>query len=224
MVGERLLSRLGDQEISLRKETSLVFSSLDAIHVVPKLFDRLYDKSEKVRSAADVALINLLKGDSDVAKTISTLLDCMRHGTPENQLESPQNPTDLYEKVEDDTDIPSNPSQLLNMDTKTKQRSLDRVFRLIPKWAECIPSFAWESIIQSVIEKLWSFPQDSIVVKFLSKISSQLSSNCVFVILQVTEKMRSQPKMPDKLESELIAQDLLSSLHHTLYYQSSSPK
>jgi hypothetical protein len=61
-----LLDRLGDDEIGLRKETSKLFSTLDPLFIVPKLFDKIYDKNEKIRSSADVALINLLKGHKDV--------------------------------------------------------------------------------------------------------------------------------------------------------------
>jgi hypothetical protein len=131
----------------------------------------------------------------------------MRHGS--TKIETPPNdPNELNSRITEGKQsfIPSDPSQLnMIIENKTKkpeERDLERIYRLIPKLGETLPEYVWPQIIKSVIEKLWSYPRDSIIIQFLSKLSLQLSNCSVFVISVVISKLKDQTNLSSQFFSQ----------------------
>lgn len=133
----------------------------------------------------------------------------MRHGTFENES-PPFDPSELNKRITEGNSsfVPSDPSQFGKMgqlndvtNNQNPPRDLDRVFRLIPKLSEVLPPFVWPQIIEALLEKLWSYPRDSIVVQFLNKISPQLSDNSNLVFQKIIQKLDFQTDLNSEVFS-----------------------
>ena len=121
----------------------------------------------------------------------------MRHGELIHE-NPPNDPNELNSRILEGKKslIPSDPSQITSIfqsnTTNQQERDLERIYRLIPKLAESLPEYVWPQIIQSVFEKLWSYPRDSVIIQFLSKISLQLSNCSSFVFSKIVLKLKEQ--------------------------------
>ncbi|ELR16027.1 HEAT repeat domain containing protein [Acanthamoeba castellanii str. Neff] len=197
-LADHLLKRLYDTELTLRLEASALFANLEPRDIVPALVRLVYDKDARVRSAADQALLALMQGHPDVTGTVSILLDhlCERHTSDEKRESSA---TKLTPGV---IGTPKAlPADTLQRREKQRDELAERVLRLVPKWAEKLPAHVWPSLISVLLSHLFARPEEPVIVKFLSKVGTQLGQHLLDFLPLVLQRMETQESLTEELLS-----------------------
>ncbi|KAG9449445.1 hypothetical protein H6P81_009410 [Aristolochia fimbriata] len=157
-ISRQLLGCLGDGDPMIQARVPSLLSRLDPSFVLPSLVHRSSCPDERANLSASDAILEVLKYHNKNVDVVFILLDCIR---------------DLHEAPDPPgTSLENTPSNPLSLQAGTKL-DIDRVFCLIPKWAESVQN--WTSLIAPLIEKMFAEPSNAIIVRFLSHISENLA-------------------------------------------------
>lgn len=168
-IANKLLDRLTDEDDVIREQTSNLLPLIDPSLVLPGVVRLVYSSDGKVQSSACEACIGVLKYHNKF-EVICVLLDCLSNL---NQIqELPETDGCLEEGAKLDT---------------------DRIFKLIPQWAKSVQD--WNSLVGSLIDKMFAEPSNVIIVRFLNCISEYLMEAIDVVLHRVLSQMRGQKEI-----------------------------
>lgn len=169
-IANKLLDRLTDEDDVIREQTSNLLPLIDPSLVLPGLVHLVYSSDGKVQSSACEACIGVLKYHNNKFEVICILLDCLSNLNQRQEL--PETDGSLDEGAKLDT---------------------DRIFRLIPQWAKSVQD--WNSLVGSLIDKMFAEPSNVIIVRFLNCISEYLMEAIDVVLHHVLSQMRGQKEI-----------------------------
>lgn len=168
-IANKLLDRLTDEDDVIREQTSNLLPLIDPSLVLPGVVRLVYSSDGKVQSSACEACIGVLKYHNKF-EVICVLLDCLSNLNRIQEL--PETDGCLEEGAKLDT---------------------DRIFKLIPQWAKSVQD--WNSLVGSLIDKMFAEPSNVIIVRFLNCISEYLMEAIDVVLHRVLSQMRGQKEI-----------------------------
>lgn len=172
-IANKLLERLGDEEIMIREQASKLLPMIDPSLYLPALVGLVYSLDENQSSASD-AIIGVLKHHSQKIEIIFLLLDCLSNNS--KSLEFPQSAGDKGSKLD-----------------------TDRVLKLVPVWSKSVQD--WNFLIGPLVDKMFANPSNAIIVKFLSYISESLADVADLVLHHVLLHVREQKEIDESFLS-----------------------
>lgn len=210
---EELLARLHDEDIGLRVKAARLFGRVQPAFVAPRLCRMMGSRDDRVRSAAGSAIVTLMSDAIDTVDAALVLLDCIRHG-PSGESEMPQSPAEIGVAREAPVELPQESS-----------RWQDRVLNLIPRWASNLSDDAWMRLAPAVVDKVFSAPQDRVLVKFLSSVVSSAGPHRPYheMIARVAHRMETQAVLTATLLEEGAVDDLSAAAVRDLLFERLSP-
>lgn len=93
---QHMLKRLSDDDVGVRNVASKLFCFVDPLTTVPILADRLSDRDDRVRSAAERALRDMLSRHGDPTFVFTTMVGALQRGSV---LPPPTNPGQIGQTV-----------------------------------------------------------------------------------------------------------------------------
>ncbi|KAG0238329.1 hypothetical protein BGW42_005562 [Actinomortierella wolfii] len=198
-----LLSKLNDTDLKIRMTSSHIASSIDPAKLVHALVPNLLSKDEKTRSSAELALVECLltqRKDRPASEGLIALVDAIRMKLPEpttsqtsaSKTTSIKSPGQLLSKQKRPTPAPApTPSMTKGPDENTLR--LERVARVIHKWAEAVPSTMWPLYIERLVVKTYGSPSDQNLIRVWKEIGPLVATStegmtcllqCVLSILE----------------------------------------
>ncbi|KAG0245254.1 hypothetical protein BGW41_002723 [Actinomortierella wolfii] len=198
-----LLSKLNDTDLKIRMTSSHIASSIDPAKLVHALVPNLLSKDEKTRSSAELALVECLltqRKDRPASEGLIALVDAIRMKLPEpttsqtsaGKTTSIKSPGQLLSKQKRPTPTPApTPSMTKGPDENTLR--LERVARVIHKWAEAVPSTMWPLYIERLVVKTYGSPSDQNLIRVWKEIGPLVATStegmtcllqCVLSILE----------------------------------------
>ncbi|XP_020211045.1 uncharacterized protein LOC109795896 isoform X1 [Cajanus cajan] len=163
-IADKLLERLGDEEIMIREQASKLLPMIDPSLYLPALVDLVYSPDESQSSASD-AIIGVLTRHNQRIEIILLLLDCVSNTS--KSLDHPQSTGDEGSKLD-----------------------ADRVLKLVPVWSKSVQD--WNFLIGPLVDKMFADPSNATNVKFLSYISENLANVADLVLHHVLLHVKEQ--------------------------------
>ncbi|KAL0482823.1 hypothetical protein AKO1_014220, partial [Acrasis kona] len=167
ILADQLLLRLDDSELHIRTHASDLFAHVDPNKIVPKLIKLELHKSERIRSAAHIALKNCLCHQNRTQSSDCWLItmDAIRDIFNVTHSESPAitSPADIIKVV---------PSSVPSADVNVEQckQVAQRIFEAImPSVAEKLSLSACWEIIKGITNKVIASPSDSLLIYMMSQ-------------------------------------------------------
>ncbi|KAH9302150.1 hypothetical protein KI387_013733, partial [Taxus chinensis] len=187
-IAKHLLDRLGDEELTNRVQASKLFAQLEPSFVLPALVRFVYSSDARVRSAASVALVAVLKGQSDPCNVISMLLDCVRNTIQSVSL--PKHPGQVGEQLYPGSATSHSGPRL----------DVDRIMHLVPKWSTVVQD--WDSLVKMLLSKMFAEPSNPIIPRFLGQISDHLADVANIVFRLILSHMLKQQEVNEDMLSK----------------------
>ncbi|XP_061373685.1 uncharacterized protein LOC133316013 isoform X2 [Gastrolobium bilobum] len=172
-IANKLLERLGDEEIVIREQASKLLPVIDPSLYLPALVGLVYSTDESQSSASD-AIIGVLKRHNQRIEVILLLLDC---------LSNIRETLDLPQSTED----------------KGSKSDPDRVLKLVPEWSKSVQN--WNFLVGPLVDKMFADPSNATIVRFLSYISETLANVADLVLHHVLLRVREQKKIDESFLS-----------------------
>ncbi|KAL2320785.1 hypothetical protein Fmac_029754 [Flemingia macrophylla] len=166
-IANKLLERLGDEEIIIREQASKLLPMIDPSTYLPALVDLVYSSDGNQSSASD-AIIGVLTRHNQRIEVILLLLDCVSNTN--KSLDLPQSTRDEGSKL--DADI---------------------VLKLVPVWSKSVQD--WNFLIGPLVAKMFADPSNATIVKFLSYISENLANVADLVLHHVLLHVKEQKQI-----------------------------
>lgn len=188
ILGRELLSRLQDEELSLRTQAATLFAHLHPKEIIPQLVQMTVHRDVRVRSAADKALVTLLRQHKNIPQTVLTLLDSLRKLNADSSCSASAHATVEQQQI---------------------PKMIERIMKLLPSWAAEMPSHIFIEIIPETLKLFFNYPSESIFVKFLSALSPHFSQFPMLIFPEVTQKMRRQPKLSESISNGTEIQNII---------------
>ncbi|CAN6454147.1 unnamed protein product [Victoria cruziana] len=160
-ITKHLLERLGDEDLINRVSAAKLFSQLDPTFVLPALLNCIYSHDKRVQSAASNAVVAILKCRKDKLDTIFVLLDCLRNFSRSSNAAKVS--VQAAETIASD---------VLPLGSGSR-KDTDLVLRLTPEWSASVPD--WSSLIEPLLDKMFSDPSNAILLRFLSYINKEMA-------------------------------------------------
>ncbi|TKY62599.1 hypothetical protein E2542_SST12457 [Spatholobus suberectus] len=173
VIANKLLERLGDEEIMIREQASKLLPMIDPSLYLPALVGLVYSSDESLSSASD-AITGLLKRHNQRIEIIFLLLDCL--SSTSKSLDLPQSTGDKGSKLD-----------------------TDRVLKLVPVWSKSVQD--WNFLIGPLVDKMFADPSNATIVKFLSYISENLANVADLVLHHVLFHVREQKEIDESFLS-----------------------
>ncbi|MCL7036267.1 hypothetical protein MKW94_009830 [Papaver nudicaule] len=171
---KHLVDRLGDDELSIRIQSSNLLPMTDPHLVLPDLVRLVYSPDERTRSSACDALAAVLKSHNKNPNLIIMLIDYLS-----NRYQSPGL-----------SRTPGAEGGGSNFDG-------DRILGLVPEWAKSVED--WNIFIEQLVDKMFSEPSNVVIARFLSCISEYLADTSNVLLPRVLLHMQGQKEMCKKL-------------------------
>ncbi|KAK9766404.1 hypothetical protein K7432_004541 [Basidiobolus ranarum] len=219
---EQLFDRMTDEQITLRNIASRLLSYYDPLDTFSRISKRLISPDAITRSSAEAALISMLNEHNRNAEGVLSLLDLLRslskatHSANAKLLPLPSNPGEIH----------SIRAAISNQDDgQATQKQIERLFDLIKKWTQLIPDQLWSDLVKPLLRKSYSFPKDTILVRFWNTVSEGIGRNPLSVdmlLSELTKILISQPRLTQEMldsnseESSLEMQTILFLRLHPL--------
>ncbi|RDY02152.1 hypothetical protein CR513_14431, partial [Mucuna pruriens] len=172
-IANKLLERLGDEEIMIREQASKLLPMIDPSLYLSALVGLVYSTDESQSSASD-AIIEALKHHNQRIEIIFLLLDCLSNTS--KSLDLPQSTGDKGSKLD-----------------------TDRVLKLVPVWSKSVQD--WNFLIGPLVDKMFADPSNATIVKFLSYISENLANVADLVFHHVLLHVREQKEIDESFLS-----------------------
>lgn len=185
-----LLARLGDLDISVRREASRLFAVSEPSGVLAHLARLLHDRDDRPRSAAESSILALLTGHEDPAGVVAAIIDIAR--LPASQalsqgasMRQPRHPGEI-----------ASPPR-----TSPKGAAAgwpDRLLRVLSKWASGAPRDPWRASITAVVNKLFGAPQDPVLVRACSQLAGAMSREVDAVLPLIEARLEELKRVDDE--------------------------
>ncbi|XP_022634851.1 uncharacterized protein LOC106757598 isoform X2 [Vigna radiata var. radiata] len=172
-IANKLLERLGDEEIMIREQASKLLPMIDPSLYLPALVGLVYSSDERQSIASD-SIIEVLKHHNQRIEVIFLFLDCLSNTSI--SLDLPQ----------------SNGDEGSKLDT-------DRLLKLVPIWSKSVQD--WNFLIGPLVDKMFANPSNATIVKFLSYISENLATVADLVLHHVMLHVRDQKQIGESFIS-----------------------
>jgi hypothetical protein len=144
----------------------------------------------RTRSAADVAIVSLMKANLTEARfpaAVVAFIDSMRTDSTATSA-TPASPADIG---------------AMSRPVAAQSKVAERMARLVPEWASSAPENLWGSVVEPVIQKLFAFPDDTTVVQAFRVLAPFLCKpNASMLISLIAARMRVQPNLPEEKDVE----------------------
>ncbi|KAI3891549.1 hypothetical protein MKX03_033096 [Papaver bracteatum] len=172
---KHLIDRLGDDEHSIRIQSSNLLAMMTDPHLVlPDLVRLVYSPDERRRSSACDALAAVLKFHNKSPNLIIMLIDYLSNLYHSSGLSR----------------TPGGEGGGSNLDS-------DRILGLVPEWAKSVED--WSIFIEQLVDKMFSEPSNVIIVRFLSCINEHLADSPNVLLPRILLYMQGQKEMCRKL-------------------------
>ncbi|KAK7244632.1 hypothetical protein RIF29_39457 [Crotalaria pallida] len=192
-VANKLLERLGDEEIVIREKASKLLPMIDPSLYLPALVGLVYSSDESQSSATD-AIIGVLKHHNQEIEVIFLLLDCLSNIS--QSLDLPQSTRDKGSKLD-----------------------TDQVLKLVPEWSKSVQD--WNSLVGPLVDKMFADPSNAIIVRFLSYINENLANVADLVLHHVLLRSREQKEIDESFlsrwESRSYTSDEFEEMQRSLF-------
>ncbi|KAI3911793.1 hypothetical protein MKW92_045211 [Papaver armeniacum] len=172
---KHLIDRLGDDEHSIRIQSSNLLAMMTDPHLVlPDLVRLVYSPDQRTRSSACDALAAVLKFHNKSPNLIIMLIDYLSNLYHSSGLSR----------------TPGGEGGGSNLDS-------DRILELVPEWAKSVED--WSIFIEQLVDKMFSEPSNVIIVRFLSCINEHLADAPNVILPRILLYMQGQKEMCRKL-------------------------
>ncbi|KAF9178213.1 hypothetical protein BGZ50_007966 [Haplosporangium sp. Z 11] len=208
-----VIALLQDADIMIRLTSSQIVATLDPAKIVNKFAYDLTLADKGAMSSAELVLLECMlsqRKDGSLGGGFVAFLDYIRHFN--------NAPRDLYKK--DEATKVKSPAQLFSKAKVTAVRSMKqadveeslyRLFRVVKKLGESIPSFLWSSFIDSLVAKTYGSPADHLLIRVWNNFAPSIASSSdaiASLIAVVAELMEQQGVVTeDMLDHALEASD-----------------
>ncbi|KAG2405658.1 uncharacterized protein HKW66_Vig0049130 [Vigna angularis] len=172
-IANKLLERLGDEEIMIREQASKLLPMIDPSLYLPALVGLVYSSDERQSIASD-SIIEVLKHHNQRIEVIFLFLDCLSNTSI--SLDLPQSDGDEGSKLD-----------------------TDRLLKLVPVWSKSVQD--WNLLIGPLVDKMFANPSNATIVKFLSYISENLATVADLVLHHVMLHVRDQKQIGESFVS-----------------------
>ncbi|XP_068472722.1 uncharacterized protein [Phaseolus vulgaris] len=172
-IANKLLERLGDEEIMIREQASKLLPMIDPSLYLPALVGLVYS-SDETKSIASDSIIEVLKHHNQRIEVIFLFLDCLSNTSI--SLDLPQSNGDKGSKFD-----------------------TDRLLKLVPVWSKSVQD--WNLLIGPLVDKMFADPSNATTVKFLSYISENLANVADLVLHHVLLHVREQKQIDESFLS-----------------------
>ncbi|KAK7378180.1 hypothetical protein VNO80_03617 [Phaseolus coccineus] len=172
-IANKLLERLGDEEIMIREQASKLLPMIDPSLYLPALVGLVYSSDERKSIASD-SIIEVLKHHNQRIEVIFLFLDCLSNTSI--SLDLPQSNEDKGSKFD-----------------------TDRLLKLVPVWSKSVHD--WNLLIGPLVDKMFADPSNATIVKFLSYISENLANVADLVLHHVLLHVREQKQIDESFLS-----------------------
>ncbi|KAG0265983.1 hypothetical protein DFQ27_000233 [Actinomortierella ambigua] len=221
-----LLSKLSDNDLKIRMTSGHIASAIDPSKLVHTLVPSLQSKDEKIRSSAELALVECLlaqRKDRPASEGLTTLVDAIRKASPESTIrpasagksKPAKSPGELLAQQKRSPPPPTTtttaqaPSMKMGPDEDTLR--LERVARVIHKWAEAVPPSTWPLYVERLVKKTYGSPSDQNLIRVWKEIGVSIASSTegmTSVLLAVLSILEQQGTVTvDELEQAVEASD-----------------
>ncbi|XP_027939676.1 uncharacterized protein LOC114193892 [Vigna unguiculata] len=192
-IANKLLERLGDEEIMIREQASKLLPIIDPSLYLPALVGLVYSSDVRQSIAID-SIIEVLKHHNQRIEVIFLFLDCLSNTSISVDL--PQ----------------SNGDEGSKLDT-------DRLLKLVPVWSKNVQD--WNFLIGPLVDKMFADPSNATIVKFLSYISENLATVADLVLHHVMLHVRDQKQIGESFlsrwEQRTYTSDEFEEMQHSLF-------
>ncbi|KAG9130042.1 hypothetical protein Leryth_012807 [Lithospermum erythrorhizon] len=168
-LANRLLLCLGDGESVIRSQASTLLPLIDPSLVLPELVLLVYSQDESVELYASRTFKAVMRNHKHSPEVICTLLDCLSTLCQNSDLNA--------------TGSKGEGAKL----------DIDKILKLLSDWTLLVED--WNSLVDPLMDKIFSEPSNAVIVRFFSHISEYLAdaSHLVFnrILLYTREQKRS---------------------------------
>ena len=201
-----LLTRLGDEELTMRCRSSELLAHGQPRFVLPPLCRLLYARDARARAAAERAIVAVLAGHRDPLSAAETLLDAIRlpfthlphtddPGNMRNPSPAPQHPGHIASPARA-KQCASQPGEGGGTDEDGAAGDWPaRVLRLLPKWLESQKEARQTGLRNDVarlfVSRVFAAPHDTALMKACSTVSVFLAQQRAAVLPLVHRRMRA---------------------------------
>ncbi|KAG0249109.1 hypothetical protein BG011_009573 [Mortierella polycephala] len=214
LLEDAVIGLLQDTDVMVRLTSSQIVATLDPAKIVNKFAYDLTLTDKGAASSAELVLLECMlsqRKDGSLGGGFSAFLDYIRHFNNAPRL-------DPYKKGE--VSKVKSPAQLFSKTKRTAVRSLkqaeveeslDRLFRVVKKLGESIPSLLWSSFIDCLVAKTYGSPTDHLLIRVWNNFAPSIANSSdaiASLITAVSELMEKQGVVTeDMLDHALEASD-----------------
>ncbi|KAJ3413091.1 hypothetical protein HDV05_008545 [Chytridiales sp. JEL 0842] len=192
---EKLLHHLHDEDLGLRKQSCQVFAALEPVTIIPRLAKLLENKDDRVRSAAEESLVNVLATHRAKSEAVIVYLDYARDitiGIGSQKLSVPRKPSDIHALHPHDANSNDTPR-------------IERLLQVVKRWAKVNDPISWPPIACRMALKFYAAPTDKCIVQFMTAMAEHWTSQETTMALmpKMVKLMVDQPLLePGMLATE----------------------
>ena len=222
-VTELLLGRIDHANLAVRNESIRVIALMDPSYVVAPLCSKLQSRDDRLRSAAQSALVGVLNLCDDVAFVMTLLMNQARSGSATTV---PNHPGDIActtaanaasaGGVGADVDVGATAGP-------SKDVVVGRIMDVFLSWSSTsVLGERWASVVVPfIIHQIASKPKDEITIKVASRLSARLGSEACLVplVADVLRVLQSQPG----LTNEAVEKDTTGAVLQVMLFQRLAP-
>ncbi|KAH6572558.1 hypothetical protein BASA62_003309 [Batrachochytrium salamandrivorans] len=190
------MSCLTDSDLGLRKQAVFIFSHMDPALVIPVLAQQLTARDERGRSAAELALVELFQRNNYKLGALEMFIEYIRVISDGKHYDWPPK---IDSPAQIGLSLCATPSGINAQETN---KSVDRMIRVMAKYAEGMDSEACMFLLPMLVRKLYGCTSDPLLVRLLSTFSPAYITSplaCIQVVQFCIDIMRTQPRLTEDL-------------------------
>ncbi|KAH6599648.1 hypothetical protein BASA50_002845 [Batrachochytrium salamandrivorans] len=195
-IGKHFLSCLTDSDLGLRKQAVFIFSHMDPALVIPVLAQQLTARDERGRSAAELALVELFQRNNYKLGALEMFIEYIRVISDGKHYDWPPK---IDSPAQIGLSLCATPS---GINAQEINKSVDRMIRVMAKYAEGMDSEACMFLLPMLVRKLYGCTSDPLLVRLLSTFSPAYITSplaCIQVVQFCIDIMRTQPRLTEDL-------------------------